>query len=86
MQGLVMTIDLKNNMMTVNEKPFVWDEKTIICNPKGIPITIDNIKVKTWVYIEGIFDKQCNSFLAKKIYSIPKYINEKERHLHPFIE
>lgn len=84
-QGVVMTIDLKKNMMIVNEKPFVWDQKTIICNEKGIPITMDNIKAKTWVYVEGVYDRHMNSFLAKKIYTIPKYIPEKERLLYPFI-
>jgi hypothetical protein len=86
MQGVVMELDLKKNMMIVNEKQFVWDQNTIIYNEKGFPTTVDKLKTKIWVYIEGVGERVNKRILAKKIYILPKYIDEKERHLYPFIQ
>ncbi len=85
-QGIVMEIDLKKGTMIVNEKCFRWDQKTSFFNDKGSPITIEKIKVKSWVYIEGIKDKLNKSLLAKTVYLLPKRIDEKEKHLYPFIK
>lgn len=72
--------------MVVNEKPFYWDQKTSFFNEKGLPITIDKIKTKSWVYIEGVNDKIHKSVLVKSVYLLPKRIDEKEKHLYPFIK
>jgi len=85
-QGIVMEIDLKKNTMIVNEKLFRWDQKTSFFNDKGSPITIDKIKVKSWVYIEGVNDIPNKSVLTNKVYLLPKRINEKEKHLYPFLK
>jgi hypothetical protein len=37
------------------------------------------------VYIKGEKD-QNNKGIISKIYLLPKYINQKERHLYPFME
>lgn len=84
-QGIVMELDWKKKMITVNERSFVFDQNTIVHNEKGSPIPQDNLKTKTWLYIEGIKDKSQKK-IAKKIYVLPKYIDEKEKHLYPFIK
>ena len=86
LQGVVMELDLKKNVMIVNERPFFWDPQTIFYNEKGSPITIDKFRAETWVYIEGMKDKVKKIALAEKIYLLPKYIHEKEKHLYPFIQ
>jgi hypothetical protein len=84
-QGRIMTLDIKKNMMIVNENIFVWNQNMAIYNDKGSPITIDKLKPKTWIYIEGERDKN-NKRIINKIYVLPKYISQKERHLYPFME
>ena len=88
LQGKVMELNIKGNMMIVNERLFVWDEKTIMNNDKGIPITIDKFKPKSWVYIEGERDKikSDKRIMIKKIYLLPKRIGKNERDLYPFIQ
>jgi hypothetical protein len=85
-QGIVMELDLKKNVMIVNERAFFWDPQTTFYNEKGSPITADQLKAKTWVYIEGMTDNVKKRAIAEKIYLLPKYINEKEKHLYPFIQ
>ena len=85
-QGIVMEIDLKKGTMIVNEKRFQWDQKTSFFNDKGTPITIDKIKTRSWVYIEGVNDTPTKSILANKVYLLPKRIDEKEKHLYPFLK
>ncbi len=85
-QGILMEIDLKKGTMIVNERLFRWDQKTSFFNDKGSPITIDKIKVKSWVYIEGVNENLNKSLLAKMVYLLPKRIDEKEKHLYPFIK
>jgi len=85
-QGLIMELDLKKNIVVVNEKIFIWNQKTVFHNEKGTPInSIDRLKLDTWVYIIGEFDGMNKAKIAKEIYFLPKYIDEKERHLYPFI-
>jgi hypothetical protein len=86
MQGIVMSVDLKKSTVLISEKTFVWDQKTAFYNEKGSPITVDNLKTKGWVYIEGENDKANQRWVAKKIYLLPKYIERKERYLYPFIQ
>ena len=85
-QGVVMEVDLKKNVMIVNERTFFWDPQTIFYNEKGSPITVDKLRAKTWVYIEGTRDNVRKRRVAEKIYMLPKYIDEKEKHLYPFME
>lgn len=85
-QGLVMAVYLSKNLMIVNERRYVWDQKTVFFNDKGSAITVDKLQTKAWVYIEGEEDRINKRVWAKKIYLLPKYINEKEKHLYPFME
>lgn len=84
-QGIVMELDWKKKMITVNERLFAFDQNTIVFNEKGSPIPHDNLKTKTWVFIEAVKDKSQKK-VAKKIYLLPKQIDEKEKHLYPFIK
>jgi hypothetical protein len=84
-QGMVMELDWKQKVITVNERSFAFDKNTIVHNEKGSPIPQDNLKTKTWVFVEGVKDKSQKK-LAKKIYLLPKYIDDKEKHLYPFIK
>ena len=84
-QGFVMELDWKKKVIVVNERSFSFDQNTVIHNEKGSPIPQDNLKTKTWVFIEGIKDKNQKK-LATKIYLLPKYIDEKEKYLYPFIK
>ena len=86
MQGVVMEMDLKKNMMIVNERTFIWDPQTIFYNEKGSPISVDKLGAKSWVYIEGMKDHVKKRAIAEKIYVLPKYIHEKEKYLYPFIQ
>jgi hypothetical protein len=86
MQGTVMSVDLKKSTVVISEKTFVWDQKTAFYNEKGSPITVDSLKIKGWVYIEGENDKANKRWVAKKIYLLPKFIERKERYLYPFIQ
>ena len=85
-QGVVMALDLKKKTIIINERTFTYDENTIIHNEKGSPVTLDNLKARTWVYIEGVEDKAHKRVVAKKIYLLPKYIDGKEKNLYPFIK
>jgi hypothetical protein len=84
-QGIVMELDLQKNVMIVNERIFILDPNTVFYNDKGSPITADKLRIKAWVYIEGIRHHH-KRLVADKIYLLPKYIHEKEKHLYPFIQ
>ena len=87
MQGIVDKVYVDKKMMRVNEElKYVWDANTIFRNVKGSPITIDHFKRDVWVYIEGVQAQKDKPILIKKIYTIPKRIREKEKHLYPFME
>jgi type II secretory pathway component PulC len=85
-QGIIMAIDFIKNSMVVNERLVVWDQQTLFNNEKAKPITVDQLKTKNWVYLEGVLDKDRKRVLAKKIYLLPKYIDDKQKHLYPFIQ
>ena len=85
-QGVVMVVDVKQGTFVVNEKLFVWDQHTAIRTEKGISTTIDKLKVKDWVYVEGVEDRARNRIEAKKIYLLSKRIDRKEKHNYPFME
>ena len=84
-QGILMELDLKKRVMVVNETTFSWDEKTIFNNDKEDPIPLDKLKTNDWVYVEGEYDKT-NKKVARKIYLLPKYIDNKERNRYPFMQ
>jgi len=84
MQGLIMNVDLQKNMMIVNESTFIWNPNTKFYNEKGSLVTVDKLRAKTWVYIEGVKDSAQKRMMAEKIYILPKYIDKKEKHLYPF--
>ena len=85
-QGMVMELDVKQNFLVASEKRVVWNANTSIYNEKGSPISFDKLKVKAWVYVEGVGDKVTKRITASKIYLIPKYINAKEKSLYPFMQ
>jgi hypothetical protein len=85
-QGLLVELNLKSRVMVVNETTFSWDENTTFNNAKGIPVPLEQLRTKTWVYVEGEYDKVRKTMSAKKVYLLPKYIERKERHLYPFIQ
>ncbi len=84
-QGRIMELDLKKGTMVISERMFVWDQKTTFHNEKGAPVTIEKLRIKAWVYIEGENDEVHKRWVAKKVYLLPKYIGRKERHLYSFI-
>ena len=83
-QGLVMNVDFQKKMMIVNESTFAWDQNTKFYNDKGSPVTVDKLRAKTWVYIQGVKDNAGKRMMTEKIYILPKYIDKKEKHLYPF--
>jgi len=85
-QGLIMNVDLQKRVMIVNESTFIWDLNTKFYNDRGSPLTVDKLRVKTWVYIQGVKDSAGKVMMAEKIYILPKYIDKKERHLYPFFQ
>lgn len=86
LQGIIMKLNPKGNMMIVNERQFSWDRHTSFYNEKGSPIPLDRFKEKDWVYIEGEKDKANKRTVIQKIYLLPKYVDKKEKHLYPFME
>jgi hypothetical protein len=83
-QAVINTLDLRKNVMIANERLFELNAKTTIHNNRGTAITIDQLKPKTWVYVEGLRDKKKRAIVAQKIYVIPKYIEDKDKRLYPF--
>ena len=67
-QGLIMNLDLWKKMMIVNERTFTWDQNTKFYDEKGSPITVDKLRVKTWVYIVGTRDSAKGRVNGEKIY------------------
>ena len=86
LQGVVMKVDLKHHSMVVNERLCIWNGNTALYNEKGGPASFDQLKEQGWVYIEAVQDKAHHRILAKTIYLLPKRIDEKEKHLYPFIK
>lgn len=84
-QGLIMNLDLWKKMMIVNERTFTWDQNTKFYDEKGSPITVDKLRVKTWVYIVGTRDGAKGRMNGEKIYLLPKYIGKNEKNLYPFL-
>lgn len=86
-QGLVMELDLGKNTVVVNEKGFIWNEKTVFRNETGVEANdINRLKLNTWVYIVSEYVGMNKYNVAKEIYFLPRYIDEKEKHQYPFIQ
>ena len=85
-QGKVMELDEMKKMVIVNEKTFIWDSGTLFFNETGAPITVDKLQKKSWVYIEGLWEKKNKPITIKKIYLLPQYIGPGERDQYPFIQ
>ena len=85
-QGVLMTVDVKNRSMVINEKLCVWNHQTLINDATGSPTTFDRLQTKNWVYIEGVYEKPHHRIVAKTIYLLPNRIDEKEKGLYPFIK
>jgi len=85
-QGKVMELDFKKNVMVVNERTFFLGPNTLFYNDKGSPIAADRLRPKAWVYLEGTLHESGKKVIAEKIYLIPKYIHGKEKELYPFIQ
>ena len=83
-QGRIEELNVKKNMMVVNDATYVWDKHTIFNDAKGAPIPVDKLKTNDWVYIEG--EKVWKQpGVIKKLYLLPKYIREIERDQYPFM-
>jgi len=85
-QGVVMTVEVKKNIVTVNERVFAFDQQTVVFTEKGLPTTLDKLKVGGWVYIEAVPDKANRRNIAKKVYLIPGFVHDKEKHRYSFFE
>lgn len=86
LQGCIMDVDAKKNVITVNERSFTCNQQTAIFNEKGLPIPFEKLKAGEWVYIEGISNGGMRGHIGRKIYIIQRYIHEKEKHLYPFVD
>ena len=86
LQGVVMAVDVKKDVVTVNERTFLCGQRTSIYNERGALTSLDKLRVRGWVYIEAIPGRGNQANIAERIYVIPKYIDEKEKHLYPFIQ
>ena len=85
-QGIVMSVDMKKQSMVVNEKLCLWNRHTVINDARGSTATLDQLKTKGWVYVEGVYDKAHHRVQAKTIYLLPKYVEGKEKSRYPFIK
>jgi hypothetical protein len=85
-QGVVMAVDLKKSEIVINERKFVLNGNTTFFNERGYPVTVEMLKPKTWVYIEGTDEKAKRRVFATKIYFLPKRIDGKEKDRYPFLK
>jgi hypothetical protein len=85
-QGKIMNLDLQKKIMIINERPFAWDNTTIMNNSNGSTTTIDKFKSKSWVYVEGEIDKVNKRTMIRRIYLLPKHIDKNERERYPFMQ
>jgi hypothetical protein len=85
-QGLVMTVDVKKSSLVVNERLIVWDKNTVVSNEKGTPASIEKLKARDWVFVEGVLNRSEKRIEAKKIYLLPKRIDGKEKRQYAFFE
>ena len=85
-QGMVMTVDVKKNSLVVNERLIVWDKHTVVSNERGASASLEGLKTKDWVFVEGALERSQKRIRAKRIYVLPKRIDEKEKRQYPFFE
>jgi hypothetical protein len=84
LQGPIMEITMNKNTMTVNEKQFVWNQKTGFFNDQGTSISADRLKTKSWVYI--VAERDNKRLIIEKIYLLPKYIDNKSQANYSFMQ
>ena len=85
-QGKVTEVNLKKMSLAVYETSFFWDHNTIFSDEKENPITINKVKPNSWIYIVCEYGIRTNKRIAKKVYLLPKPIEDKDKHLYPFME
>lgn len=85
-QGKVTEVNLKKMSLAVYETSFIWDHNTIFSDEKENPITINKVKPNSWIYIVCEYGIGTNKRIAKKVYLLPKPIEDKDKHLYPFME
>jgi hypothetical protein len=85
-QGLVMSVNVKGHSLIANERLIVWDKNTVVSNERGTPTSIEKLKARDWVFVQGVFNKSRKRIEAKRIYVLPKQIDEKEKQKYPFFD
>jgi len=85
-QGKVDELDLKKDVMVVNEKAYTWDINTKFYNENALPIAKGQFKINHWVYIEGVTVRKGSPIAIKKIYLLPGYIGMGDRDKYPFMQ
>ena len=84
--GVVMDVDLKTNVCVVNEKQVHWFSYTSLNNEKGVLASIENLKVKDWVYVEGVNSTVNKRIEARRMPLLSKRTEENEKGFYPFIK
>ncbi len=79
-QGIIMSLDLGQKFMVVNERIFIWDQLTIMSDEKGNAINVEKLKPNLKIYIEAVKEKKNTPMRIEKLYLLSKYIDKKERH------
>jgi hypothetical protein len=69
-QGKVATLNVAKQMVTVNEKVFVWDKNTLFFNENGSPVKADKLQKNIRVSIEAAWIKN-KPYRIKKLYLLP---------------
>jgi hypothetical protein len=81
-----MIVDVKRNSLVVNERLIVWDKKTVVTNERGAPASIEKLKARDWIFVEGVLNRSQKRIEATRIYVLPKRIDGKEKRQYPFFE
>jgi hypothetical protein len=67
----------------------LFDRKILdksVTDERGNPTPVDALKVKGWVYVEGVHRTGPERIEARKIYILSKRIEEKDKALYPFFK
>jgi hypothetical protein len=86
LQGYLMSFKLDEKKIFVNERTFFVDEKTVVKNAEGSPVTLDQLKPNSWVYMKGKREGFRKRPVIREIYLLPKYISYKEKSRYPFMQ
>lgn len=77
--------DSKAGYLIINEMKVYVDKQTEIWDHRKVPILIDDLIPKKWVYMEIKKDSR-GKIRASKIYLLPRYINPEERKTFSFMK